>query len=1277
MKKWLVIVVIALLVVSLLLGSAWLWLTHSESGARWALARAAGSVERLEYESLSGGLASGITLEAVRFEHAGTRLNAEAIELAARIDLFAGPRVVVHHLRGRGIDLHLPQTEETTEPADEPFDLSTLTSPIEVIVEEVDLQQLVIHTGEAPQRIERITLAGRYGESVDIENLEITADAGRVTAQGQWTLERRGSGRLTIDANTTALDNGAEHSASLTVEGRIDALDFELTTTGPAALNGRGRLRGLPDMPSVEAEFSGGLSDWPGLPLSIQDLTLTMSGQPSDWKAESSARVTGPDIPPGDWQISLSGGLQSLTVESLQANVLDGRISGDGRLDWSESAPASSARLQLKSLDLTPLYPQWPNQGRIDGELVVSTEAGVIEVESLALAADPGDLSVTGQGRIDPAGDSVDITLEWQQFAWPPVTDDAEPIMASESGRLRLEGRISDWRAELEAVMDSPQTPPARIEARATGSAEQADIEHLLINAGNSGSLTLDGQVTWAPSLSARVTLALDGFDPGVLVSQLPGQIDGRADIELARGERWQADIALENLSGQLRGQPLEASGRLAWLDDRPQAADLTLNLGDNRIAVGNPGAAAWQVDLEAASLEQLWPELEGRAQLEGEFHANDGRTELVGRVESLRYRDYNLDEADIDLQFAWLGEPELSLSIIAGNLDLQPWDRVEQLELTLDGTCAQHRLELTASGARGNLDLAAGGQLAECLEGGLEWRGEIARLYLGETLAGDWRLADPLPLAISGQSVQAEAACLTTSADTPARLCLEHLSAGETGRVVARVEQVPMDLLLLPLDPVFSLTTPLSGRVEANWDTAGLARLDGQLQLESGALRAIGGEQDLLGIDTIRLDFEPGENRALSVGLHALLEGATELNAQAQLADLRNLADTRLEGEARLDLPDIGAFAHLIPRLDRIGGAATGQLEFSGPITGPSLSGRLAIEEGRLVHAPFGLDVRAVRLELAGSADSATLKGRAESGEGELRLTGKARLLDEGWQLESRVEGEQFAFAGADWLKLTASPQIGLQAQPGLVQIDGDIHIDHLRGGLPPGSAERITPSSDVEVVGEGTEEEAPASAASRKVEGRLGIDLGDDASLATEGFQTDLAGNLELRWNGPPRPQGRGTIRLTDGSYRAYGQNLEINDGEIIFSGQPIDNPRLDIRAVRDIFGDPKVEVAGVQISGSAQQPEIELYTDPPTSEENALAYVVTGSNFDHAGGQGALNVGFYLLPKLFVSYGVGLFETGNVLSGRYEFSRHWGVRVVSGERDTGVDLSYTVNN
>ena len=86
--------------------------------------------------------------------------------------------------------------------------------------------------------------------------------------------------------------------------------------------------------------------------------------------------------------------------------------------------------------------------------------------------------------------------------------------------------------------------------------------------------------------------------------------------------------------------------------------------------------------------------------------------------------------------------------------------------------------------------------------------------------------------------------------------------------------------------------------------------------------------------------------------------------------------------------------------------------------------------------------------------------------------------------------------------------------------------------------------------------------------------------------------------------------------------------------------------------------------------------LYTQPPTSDEQALSFLVTGSDFDYADGVGQLTVGTYVLPRLFVSYGRGLFEDINVISGRFDISDHWGIKGSSSERESGVDLTYTID-
>ena len=57
--------------------------------------------------------------------------------------------------------------------------------------------------------------------------------------------------------------------------------------------------------------------------------------------------------------------------------------------------------------------------------------------------------------------------------------------------------------------------------------------------------------------------------------------------------------------------------------------------------------------------------------------------------------------------------------------------------------------------------------------------------------------------------------------------------------------------------------------------------------------------------------------------------------------------------------------------------------------------------------------------------------------------------------------------------------------------------------------------------------------------------------------------------------------------------------------------------------------------------------------------------------------MDVGTYIAPKIFISYGIGVFGQENVFSVRYDLGRSWGVKATSGESQTGLDISYTIEN
>jgi translocation and assembly module TamB len=143
----------------------------------------------------------------------------------------------------------------------------------------------------------------------------------------------------------------------------------------------------------------------------------------------------------------------------------------------------------------------------------------------------------------------------------------------------------------------------------------------------------------------------------------------------------------------------------------------------------------------------------------------------------------------------------------------------------------------------------------------------------------------------------------------------------------------------------------------------------------------------------------------------------------------------------------------------------------------------------------------------------------------------------------------------------------------------------------------------------------------------------------------------------------------------------------------------------------------VAGVNVRGTLHAPRLALFSEPPMDQAQVLAYLLTGhalsttgtSRADAsmllqaagglAGGDAiterlrttlgleavdirsgktptdtALVLGKYLSPRLYVSYGLGLFDRTSTLHLRYKLGAHWTLETESGT-GVGTDLLYTI--
>ena len=219
-----------------------------------------------------------------------------------------------------------------------------------------------------------------------------------------------------------------------------------------------------------------------------------------------------------------------------------------------------------------------------------------------------------------------------------------------------------------------------------------------------------------------------------------------------------------------------------------------------------------------------------------------------------------------------------------------------------------------------------------------------------------------------------------------------------------------------------------------------------------------------------------------------------------------------------------------------------------------------------------------------------------------------------------------------------------------------------------------------------------------------KVGMRLGDHVLIDAFGLKSNLAGQLTVskKIDGPVLTNGN--IRLVDGSYRAFGQNLIINKGVILFSGPP-DQPYLSVDAIRDPALIQDSVTAGIKLEGPVSAPEITIYSSRAMDQQNALAYLLRGKAIDSNGGDNSmltsmlvnlgvgqsagtvnqigeaigvkdlsldssgsgdesqLSISGYILPGVQIRYGIGLFTSMTEIALRYEVLPKLYLEAVSG--------------
>lgn len=944
-----------------------------------------------------------------------------------------------------------------------------------------------------------------------------------------------------------------------------------------------------------------------------------------------------------------------------------------------------------------------------------------LRIERLALL--PGDI----EGRLDVTGRVVperrlvraDIDAHWKDVVVP---EKYAGLVLETAGELHVVGT-----PEVFAVVGrfdaGPPGDPTHVQVDLQGTPERAEIASLKLEQA-AGRLEASGHVEYDPVAWDLEVLAR-GFDPGKLLADWPGSIDldakTRGEIA-AEGPRGSLGIA--SLNGTLRGRPIAGQGDIVFAAPGRLEGDLRVSSGESRVAVRGRSTDGRSADatitLSIASLADWVPDTAGS--LDGDFRIRGVWPELTiaggAQGRALAFAGQRVTRVDVTADVKSPLDPTGDVRVRASDVEAGGY-RFASIALDGNGSQKSHRLSLTADSEQLDTAVRVAGGLTDT-----GWAGDIEELTLDTPNISRLELRDPARVVLSNGDVSIGEACLVQR-DSGSALCAA-ADVRASGELEARYQ---FDHVQLALANAFApdalpgdLRGEIAGEGQVRRDADG--RLFGEANLESARAELVmreddpgefaTGQRSLLIYENLQLRARL-EGEQATAELNAGLQNGGSLDANFEASSLTADAPA-ISGRVNASMPTLAPFGGFVPTVDNLDGAVDAQIVVGGTIAAPEITGNVDATRLQADLGTLGIELRDGRVRGEARSDGGfTLAASVASGKGHLELAG---TLSERGVIDARILGQNFEAADIPAGKILITPDLALTGDPKGYLLKGEVTIPLAEidiEKMPKDKAPGVSP--DVIVIRNGQVVEQAANEGGLPLRAQILVKLAEPISIVGFGLDATVAGELQVR-EAPGAPTtGSGQLTVA-GTYKKYGQDLTIREGRLLFAGTPLDNPRLAIVAMRRI--DANLET-GLRIAGSAQAPVVTVISDPNIGEADALSYLVTGRSLNDVGsasggsqdtlaaatqslqgagaglvakrigarlgldeatveendmiGGSALTIGEYLSPRLYLSYGVGLFEPGEVIGLRYKLTDGVGVRIQRGSEETRAGVEYRV--
>jgi len=340
---------------------------------------------------------------------------------------------------------------------------------------------------------------------------------------------------------------------------------------------------------------------------------------------------------------------------------------------------------------------------------------------------------------------------------------------------------------------------------------------------------------------------------------------------------------------------------------------------------------------------------------------------------------------------------------------------------------------------------------------------------------------------------------------------------------------------------------------------------------------------------------------RAFTNDFSANLANDDFFHASINIADML-APNPAVDGDINWRFTQWNLLAHLIPNIDRVEANWTHQAHISGPLDNLQIDGSGELVLQQFVVEELGIDIKNSALNLVSQNRRVDIDGVLNHGNGQLLLAG---VVNYDKELEARLNlfGERLLLIDTPKHNIILSPKLELDLFDNHLRVVGQVVVDKANISISALPKSAITLSEDEIRISQ-------PKKSSSALGYELDVDLIAQNNIVITGFgiNAKASGKLKARKKKNSALMLDGQLKITEGTFQAYQQNLTIEEGQFLFLGSP-ENPGVQFKAVRKIDD----VTVGIIADGSLVDPRLTLFSNPVFSEENILALLLTGRSIE----------------------------------------------------------------